>query len=367
MPFELIRSDITTMRVDAVVNAANSRLQRGGGVCGAIFSKADGARLQAACDKIGFCAVGDAVVTPSFGLPAPYVIHAVGPIWKGGRFREEELLRSAYTKSLDVAREHGLRSIAFPLISSGIYGYPKQRALSVAVSAIGDWLMKADCDMQAYLVLFDRTAFELGGTLYSRIRAFIDERYVEEHAPLRRNAPMEIARQMEYMDAAADAQDGPEPEAYAAFPAEDFSADSFTPACPAPACSAPLMPAKRSLEDVLSQASESFSEMLFRLIDERGLTDPEVYKRANLDRKLFSKIRSNPAYQPGKNTVLALSIALELNLDQTTDLLRRAGFALSPSSKADLIVQYFIRERQYSIHQINETLFAFNQKLLGAQ
>lgn len=362
MPFELIRSDITTMRVDAVVNAANSRLQRGGGVCGTIFSKADGAQLQAACNEIGFCAVGDAVLTPSFGLPAPYVIHAVGPIWQGGAHREEELLRSAYAKSLDAARKHGLRSIAFPLISSGICGYPKRQALSVAVSAIGDWLMKEEYDMQAYLVLFDRAAFELGGTLHSRVRAFIDERYVEEHAAFRRNAPMEIARQMEYMDAAVDAQADFESEACAA-----PSADDFAPAPSAPSFSAPLRPAKRSLEDVLKQAGESFSEMLFRLIDERGLTDPEVYKRANLDRKLFSKIRSNPAYQPGKNTVLALSIALELNLDQTTDLLRRAGFALSPSSKADLIVEYFIRERQYSIHKINETLFAFDQKLLGAQ
>ena len=153
MPLELIRQDITQMQTDAIVNAANSRLQRGGGVCGAIFSHADGQKLQAACDAIGYCAPGDAVLTPSFGLPARYVIHAVGPVWKDGLHGEAETLASCYTRSLTLAREHGLSSIAFPLISSGIFGFPPRKALSVAISAISDWLMASDGDMLVYFAL----------------------------------------------------------------------------------------------------------------------------------------------------------------------------------------------------------------------
>jgi len=371
MPLELIRSDITAMRTDAIVNAANSRLQRGGGVCGAIFARSDGTALQAACDQIGHCSVGDAVLTPSFGLPAPYVIHAVGPVWQGGAHREEELLRSAYTRSLDVAQAHGLHSVAFPLISSGIYGYPKQQALSVAISAVGDWLMAASGDMQVYLVLFDQTAYELGGALYARVRAYIDEQYVSEHTPVGRNAASELLYQQQEMERCSAPAEAASPAA-AKHPSARQSAKP-SPFHPHPSktsgkiLSEPAPCASLSLEDILSRAGETFPQMLFRLIDERGMSDPEVYKRANIDRKLFSKIRSNPLYQPGKATVLALAVALRLSLDDANELLRRAGFALSPGSRFDLIVEYFIREKQYDIHLINQTLFAFDQKLLGAQ
>ncbi len=339
MPLEFVRNDITLMKTDAVVNAANSRLQRGGGVCGAIFAAADGRRLQEACDRIGFCRTGSAVLTPSCGLTAPYVIHAVGPVWEDGSHGESLLLRSAYMSALNVAQENSLHSVAFPLISSGIYGFPRQEALSVAVTAISDWLERSDCDMQVYLVFFDRSSFELSSTLSRNVQAFIDDHYVDTHA---------FARPSLHNEA----------EFYAAS-AAPHSDEAFEDVVPS-AC------AYRSLEDVLNQAGESFSQMLLRLIDERGLSDPEVYKRANLDRKLFSKIRSNPHYQPGKNTVLALCIGLRLNIDQTTDLLRCAGFALSPSSKADLIVEYFISRKFYDIHSVNKALFAFDQKLLDA-
>lgn len=351
MPLELIRNDITVMRVGAIVNAANSRLQRGGGVCGAIFARTDGAALQAACDRIGHCSVGDAVITPSFGLPAPFVIHAVGPVWQGGGQREEELLRSAYTRSLDLARDRGLESIAFPLISAGIYGYPKQQALSTAISAIGGWLMASDGDMQVYLVLFDQTAYELGGSLYASVRAYIDEQYVSKHTFARRNAVQEIEAQLDETVCA--------PKEYAS----EEDSPVFASRCMSPAPKAQSAP---SLEEILSRPHETFSEMLLRLIDESGMSDPEVYKRANIDRKLFSKIRSNPLYQPGKTTVLALAVALRLPPETAGDLLRRAGFALSPGSKGDLIVEYFIRKGEYDIHLINQTLFAFDQKLLGA-
>lgn len=346
MPLEFVRNDITAMHTDAVVNAANSRLQRGGGVCGAIFAKADSAKLQAACHEIGFCPTGSAVITPSFGLPAPFVIHAVGPVWDGGTHGESLLLRSAYMSSLDVARDHSLHSIAFPLISSGIYGFPKREALSVAVTAIGDWLKRSDSEMQVYLVVFDRSAFDLSSMLNRHVQEFIDEHYVDTHTferpiPPRRMCSASVSRESSL------------PTAYAA-PIENAYCE--------PSGSAP-----RSLEDMLLQSSETFSQMLLRFIEVRGMSDPEVYKHANLDRKLFSKIRSNPHYQPSKNTVLALCIALRLNIEQATDLLRLAGYALSPSNKGDLIVEYFIRKKFYDIHTVNETLFSFDQKLLGSQ
>lgn len=347
MPLKIIHGDVTALSVDAIVNAANSRLQRGSGVCGAIFARADGKKLQAACDQIGSCPTGGAVITPSFGLPAPYVIHAVGPIWLDGTHGEEALLRSAYICSLNLARDNHLHSVAFPLISSGIYGYPRHQALTVALSAIGDWLDENEAEMTAYLVLFDRAEPEVRSALHQQIQAYILANFKPDPSAYSFCAAPQAESLQRYITAVNAA---PAPDAFCDSCSEPEEASSI----------------HSSLDDLLSQAGESFSAMLFRLIDERGLTDPQVYRRANLDRKLFSKIRSNPQYQPSKNTVLALAIALELTLEQTAELLQTAGYALSPSSKSDLIIRFFISEHQYSIHQINETLYSFNQRLLGA-
>ncbi len=330
MPFEIVRNDITRMRVGSIVNAANQRLKQGGGVCGAIFAAAGAQELQAECDGIGHCDVGSAVITGGYKLPAKYVIHAVGPIWQGGNHNEEALLSSCYTNSLHLAKERGLSSIAFPLISSGIFGYPKDEALRVAVSAIAEFL--SEHEMNVYLVVFDRASFALGDKLFKSIKTYIDNNYVDEHT--------EHSRQNDHSVLWFE---------------EEYRSEW------------PIKTASHlSLSDVFNHVGESFSEMLLRLIDESGKTDPEVYKRANIDRRLFSKIRSNPAYKPSKNTALALAVALELNLDQTEDLLRSAGYALSPSSRFDLIVEYFINEENYNIYEINEALFAFDESLLGA-
>ena len=163
MPLHLVRNDITKMKVDAIVNAANSALQRGGGVCGAIFAAAGARELQEACNKIGGCKVGEAVITPGFRLPAKYIIHTVGPVWQGGKANEPQLLRNCYINSLTLALEHKCESIAFPLISSGIYGYPKEQALQVAISAIREFLQ--DNELNVYLVLFDKEAYTLGEKL----------------------------------------------------------------------------------------------------------------------------------------------------------------------------------------------------------
>ena len=267
---------------------------------------------------------GQAKITKGYRLPAHYVIHTVGPIWRGGSHGERELLISAYRSSLELALEHGCPTVAFPLISSGAYGYPKDQALKVAVDTIGDFLL---ChDMTVYLVIFDRAAYTIGGKLFSNIAAYIDDHYVDEHTQIRWDMSLE---------------------------AEPMEAQLWC-------ASAPL-----SLDEALGQLDESFSQMLLRKIDERGITDAQCYKKANIDRKLFSKIRSDVHYKPSKPTAMAFAIALELPLDEARELLQKAGFAFSHASKFDIIVEYFIAHQNYNIFEINEALFAFDQSLLG--
>ena len=321
MPFIIVRQDITKMNVDAIVNAANTGLRMGGGVCGAIFNAAGAQKLQRACDQLGPIRTGEAVITPGFALPAKYVIHAVGPVYhEWSRAQAAALLRSAYTRSLELAAEHGCASIAFPLISSGIYGYPKDAALREATAAITEFLAEQELDV--YLAVFDRSSFQVSRQLLGQVDSYIDQHYVDTHHMLRRSS-WEMA------------------------------------SAPPPLAAAPL-------DDLLTQMDAPFADTLFRLIDSKGKTDVEVYKKANIDRKLFSKIRSVQGYTPKKPTILALAIALELTLAETDDLLERAGYALSHASKFDVIVEYFIVNGQYNIYDINQVLFAYDQPLLGA-
>lgn len=328
MPLQIVRNDITKMRVDAIVNAANASLLGGGGVDGCIH-RAAGPELLAECRTLHGCETGNAKITKGYQLPCKYVIHAVGPVWRDGRHREKELLESCYLTSLNLAKEYGCESIAFPLISSGVYGYPKDQALKVAVDTAGAFLLEND--MMVYIVIFDRRAYQIGGKLFADIAAYIDDRYVDEHT----DSCMEQRRRM-------------------------ISRPNDSCLAAAPCVSA------QSLEDALSQIDESFSEMLLRKIDESGMTDAQCYKKANIDRKLFSKIRSDRFYKPSKPTVLAFALALELPLAQMQDMLGKAGFALSHSSKFDIIVEYFVQQGNYNVHEINEALFAFDQSLIGA-
>lgn len=334
MPFTIIRNDITKMRVDAIVNAANTDLQMGGGVCGAIFKAADAARLQAACDRLAPIKTGDAVITSGFNLSAKYVIHAAGPVYRHWSAEQsEQYLRAAYTNSLKRAVENGCESVAFPLISSGIYGYPKDEALKVATSAIQDFL--ADHDIDVSLVVFDKAAFAVSETLLGEVESYIDEHYVEAHRVSRREL-LDVER--------------------AVFKEADLIHLNTPAAMHAPST---------GIDDLVGNLGEPFSQTLLRMIDARGKTDAEVYKRANLDRKLFSKIRSNKDYMPSKRTAIALAVALELTRDETDDLLKRAGYALSHSQKFDVIVEYFITSGKYDIFEINEVLFSYDQPLLG--
>ena len=330
MPLEIVRNDITKMKVDAIVNAANETLLGGGGVDGCIH-RAAGPELLQECRTLGGCRTGEAKLTGAYRLPCKYVIHTVGPVWNGGKYGEREQLASCYRSSLALAKKHGCETVAFPLISSGVFGYPKDQALRVAVDTISEFL--AENDMTVYLVIFSRAAYQIGNKLFADIAAYIDDHYVDAHTDSRR----ERMRRRSVLES------------------RTLSAG---------AAAAPM--AADGLDSLLAHLDAGFSETLLKLIDRSGKKDSEIYKKANVDRKLFSKIRNNPDYKPSKPTAVAFAIALELSLPETRDLIARAGYALSASSKFDVIIEYFIRQKKYDIFEINEALFAFDQSLLGA-
>ncbi len=328
MPLKMVRNDIVKMPVDAIVNAANASLLGGGGVDGAIH-RAAGPQLMEEYRKLQGCATGEAKLTRGYRLPCRYVIHTVGPIWQGGGHGERALLKACYRNSLELAREKGCETVAFPLISTGAYGYPKAQALQVAIEVITRFLLENE--MTVYIVVFSKDALELGGKLFGEIKAYIDDVYVEEYLlrpeeSLRRRMP-----------------GGPRRDEGFAGPAA----------------------AGASLEAMLNGAEEGFAQMLLRKIDEKGLTDAACYKRANVDRRLFNKIKNNPEYRPGKQTALAFAIALELSLEETKELLMKAGFALSHSNKADIVVEYCIMNGRYNLMEINQALFQLDLPPLG--
>lgn len=341
MPLKIVRNDITKMKVDAIVNAANESLLGGGGVDGAIH-RAAGDKLLAECRTLGGCMTGKAKITGGYHLPAKYVIHTVGPVYRDGTHGERTLLESCYRESLALAKKHRCESVAFPLISSGVYGYPKDQALKVAIDVIGDFLLENE--MTVYIVIFDKAAYKIGEKLFTDIAEYIDDKYVDEltddsYKRININALTSMAPHKKQ---------------------KKSDIDSFV------ICDCKAIFYEDDLDTKLRQIDESFSQMLLRKIDEKGMTDAECYKKANIDRKLFSKIRSDVNYKPSKQTALAFAISLELSLDETEDMLRKAGFALSHSNKFDIIIEYFISKGNYNIFEINEALFAFDQSLLGA-
>ena len=334
MPLRIIRQDITKIKCDAVVCPTDPHYSHGGGVDEAIH-KAAGDSLYRACLEKGPLSVGKAVITPAYALPSTYVIHTVGPYWQGGACKEEELLRSCYVESLRLAAEHHCKTVAIPLISSGTFGFPKDRVLRLAMDAIGGFLL--DHEMLVYVTVYDKEATAISLQLFADVQMFIDDTYVDKK--------QFCQVRPKWLDDAPD-------EEMDCSRSIGMRVDD-------------LLESDRSIEDLLGQIDESFSEMLLRKIDESGMTDAECYKKANVDRKLFSKIRSNKDYRPSKNTVLAFAVALRLPLDETKEMLAKAGFALSHSNKFDIIVEYFIVKGKYDIFEINETLLAFDQKLLG--
>ena len=369
MPLNIIRNDITRVSADAIVNTANPQVAVGGGVDRAIYEAAGMEELLAERAKIGPIRPGQAAVTPAFSLDARYIIHTVGPVWQGGDYGERESVASCYRQSLKLADELGCESVAFPLISTGTYGFPKAEALRIAISEISSFLF--DHDMTVYMVVYSREAFVISSKAFTDIKCYIEDKDVKPQLPselnLRRRRrqtdfhrnnerePLYGSALYEKIPLAAEIED-------AGFDSEEESIE-YSQAMPDSTEEAFY---DGGLEDVLNQETESFQQMLFRIIDRKGMTDPQVYKKANLDRKLFSKIRSSETYLPKKKTVLALAIALELNMDETIDLLSRAGLALNPGNRFDLIVGYCITHGIYNIFDINTYLFEYDQPLLGA-
>lgn len=374
MSFKIVRNDITRIKADAIVNTANPEPVYSAGTDSAVYTAAGAEKLLEERKKIGRIAEGDVAVTPAFALDAKYIFHTVGPIWQGGNYGEKEIVRKCYQNCLDKAKELELESIAFPLLATGTYGFPKADALLIATSVFSGFL--AENEMEITLVVFDSESFALSDKIFAGVDQFIDENYVgektvEEYRPVNLRAGLEAhvadecAEEPIERKAARRERNRNERRGLFGSGSNAMRMDSaIPPVAAAGAACASVAP--RSLEDVVKNVSETWQESLLRLITERGYSDTEVYKRANVDRKLFSKIRTNKNYQPKKNTAVAFALALRLNLDETKDFLMRAGYAFSPSSKFDLIIEYSIEHGVYDLMLINGALFDHDQPQLGA-
>ena len=346
MPFLMIRNDITKVTADAIVNPANRNLLQGSGTSRAIYQAAGEQELTAACEAIGYCEPGRAVCTPAFGLPAKYIFHAVCPAWHGGFFGEAKQLAGAYHSALELAAEYHCESVAFPLLSSGNYGYPKEQAFRIAVDTITQYVMEHD--LTVYLVLYDRDSLAVSRKLFASVEEYIDDHYVaqnDESYEFDRRRRESVERRRWRLE-------------------EEATPMLETAAAPPPPATAPM--AARSLEHLMDNLGESFTTRLLRLIDERGLKDSTVYKQSNISRQHFSKIQCNRDYNPKKKTVLAFAVGLHLSEDETIDLLKSAGYAFSDGSKRDWIVRYCLEHKIYNINQVNTLLFEYDQEQLGA-
>lgn len=350
MPFQIIRNDITKVKADAVVNTANPEPVIGGGTDSAIYKAAGAGKLLAERRKIGNIKPGQAVETAAFALKANYIIHTVGPAWIDGSHGERDILRSCYQNSLALADRLGCGSAAFPLIATGVYGFPKDEALQIALQEFSRFLLTHE--MKLILVVFDRSAFELSGRLFRDIEEYIDEHEVSilhnaeyegdgDRRLFYRSDSQEFQEHSVWQDRAVQAK------------IMSFAAD------------VPTVAFGESLDEVLKHAGATFQQRLFQLIDESGMDDVTVYKRANIDRKVFSRIRCKPDYKPKKKTAVAFAIALGLDMPTMLDLLSRAEIAFSPSSKFDLIITYFVSHGVYDIYEINAALFKYGQPILG--
>lgn len=337
MPLQIIRQDITKMRVDAIVNTTNEEMVGYSGVDLAVHTGA-GKGLDEECEAIAPLGLGEAKITGGYALPCRYVIHTSGPIWRGGLLGESVILKSCYLESLKLAVKAGCETVAFPLISAGVYGYPKDKVLKFAIQVITEFLL--DHELTVFLCVYDRTSYEFSRELFDDIQSFIEEDgevdllcCEESYVPIDDNCDCSVC---------------------------------YSAPAPKPQRREASSAANKSLGEYMKDMDKSFAYKLFDCIDASGMTDVECYKKANIDKKTFSKIKCNPdTYKPSKQTAVAFAIALKLNLDQTQDLLASAGLTLSRSFTFDKIIRYFIQNEIYDIFEINEALFEFDQILLG--
>ena len=324
MPLQIIRQDITKIECDAIVNPSNEMLLPTGGADMAIHEAA-GPGLLDCCLRIGGCPTGEAKITPSFNLPCRYVIHTAGPVWENGNSGEEEKLISCYNNCLFLAKENGCESVAFPLITSGLYGFPKDKVMKIAISTISTFLF--DNEMTVYLVVFDRQAYELSEKLFSGIESYIDDNYVLEHSDACYN-----------------------------------STDVF-PECAPMSCSYIHEKKKASIDEFIV-LDESFAEKLIKIIDSKGISDVACYKKANVSKQTWHKLMTDKFYRPNKKTAVSFAIALELSLEETQNLLSSVGFVLSDSSLSDVIIKYCLENEIYDVFEIDSILFRYDQETL---
>ena len=364
MPFQIIRNDITKVKADAIVNTANPKPVIGGGTDSAIYKAAGESLLLAERKKIGPIAPGQAVQTDAFNLDAKYIIHTVGPAWIDGGHGERDILHSCYENSLILAANLSCKSIAFPLIATGVYGFPKDEALHIALSEINKFLLTHD--MKVILVVFERGALVLSNRLVGEIEEYIDEHtvqaiksreYREDTRNRRRREEERIRAEQLHSLSLASLYDESK------IRNDDISGETSETAL-APDGALPDMKGK-NLDDILDHTGDTFQQRLFQLIDASGMDDVTVYKKANIDRKVFSRIRCKDDYKPKKKTAVAFAIALRLDMPTMLDLLARAEIAFSPSNKFDLIITYFITNKIYDIYEINAALFKYGQQILG--
>ncbi len=376
MPYEIVRNDITKMEVDAIVNTANPRPVIGSGTDSAIH-KAAGPELLEARKKIGNIAIGQSVATPAFNLHAKYVLHTVSPAWKDGEHNEEELLSKAYDSALALALKLKCKSVAFPLMAAGSYGFPRDKALLIAVRVISEFTLHHR--MKIYLVLFNEKAFSLAGGMFSGLKSFVDNNYVEdrtreEYSRRRGRRRRELEEMYEYQ--ANYGRDYLSDASYSVADYAELDSDDDYSETLSNVSASTLRPVQEkatfyhgmSLEEVMQQDVSDFREHLMQLLqirNESGEKDSDIYHRASISRQLFNKIINKKGYMPSKPTILQLAIGLKLDVNETKTLLEKAGYALSRSSKMDMVIRYFIENKTYNIQLINIALYDYHLPLLS--
>ena len=356
MPLQIIRQDITKMKVDAIVNPSNRHLYPGGGADLSIH-KAAGPELLKACETLGGCEVGKAKITDGFNLPCKYVIHTAGPDWHRLE-KPEPILVSCYKECLSLAKKNNCKSVAFPLIASGAYGFPKESVLKIATRVISDFLFENE--MLVYIVVYDKTAFAISEKIFCDVKSYIDDNYVSTHA----EREIVEGRFDNYYTTSLDIIELQKRKAKAK--AERKAKENLSDALP----DLEMMPCapmrSNTLDDMIKNMDKGFADTLFYYIDQKGFTDVECYKKSNVDKKTFSKIKCNKDYKPSKKTVVSFAIGLRLNFEETNHLLSTVGFCLSNSDIFDVIIQYFVSTGNYdSIFDVNEVLYHFDQVTLG--
>lgn len=349
MPFKIVRNDITKMETDAIVNTANPQITVGAGCDYAVYEAAGREKLLSyRKERIGEKKEGEAFLTPGFALPAPYIIHAVSPVYQKDA-KNEEKLRQCYRNSLAIAAENHLRSVSFPLISTGSFGWPRSEGMGIAVEEIRDFLEHSD--MMVYLVVFDEESTGLGKNIGIGLKEYVDRHYVEEKVKTEyeceESAQVLPVRERALCRAMSVGQNRKSAEKKGVFLNDASAAVADEDQISA------------KLQERLRHRADSFSEYLLYLIAEKGLENAQVYNDALVSRKVFSKLKNNPDYHPDKRTALCLCVGARLNLDEARDLLARAGYAISPCDKTDIIFSYFLENGYYDMTELDIQLEEF--------